>query len=64
MIKVTQLCTRMEEIERELRGKMVDWQKKKDEEFKQKEAGFAQQLQLKEQEAQLLLETEKKKFGG
>ena len=51
-----------EEIERELRGKMVDWQKKKDEEFKQKEAGFAQQLQLKEQEAQLLLETEKKKL--
>ncbi len=51
-----------DEIEKELRGKMVDWQKKKDEEFKQKENAFAQQLQLKEQEVLLQAETEKKKL--
>ncbi len=51
-----------DEIEKELRGKMVDWQKKKDEEFKLKETAFAQQLKLKEEEAALLLETEKKKL--
>ena len=51
-----------DEIEKELRGKMVDWQKKKDEEFKQKETAFAQQLKLKEEEASLQLEAEKKKL--
>ena len=51
-----------EEIEKKLRAQMVDWQKKKDEEFKQKETAFAQQLQLKEQETLLQIEAEKKKL--
>ena len=51
-----------DEIEEELRGKMVDWQKKKDEEFKQKETAFAQQLKLKEEEAAIQIESEKKKL--
>ncbi len=51
-----------DEIEKELRGKMVDWQKKKDEEFKQKETAFAQQLKLKEEENALQIEAEKKKL--
>lgn len=41
---------------------MVDWQKKKDEEFKQKESSFLQQLHAKEQETIKLIETEKKKL--
>lgn len=51
-----------DEIEKELRGKMVDWQKKKDEEFKQKETAFAQQLKQKEEETALQIEAEKKKL--
>jgi hypothetical protein len=51
-----------EEIEKELRGKMVDWQKKKDEEFRQKETQLQQQLQAKETETQLLIQQEKKKL--
>ncbi|MDE3251279.1 MAG: DUF2130 domain-containing protein [Bacteroidota bacterium] len=51
-----------DEIEKELRGKMVDWQKKKDEEFRQKEIGFAQMLKQKEAEAASLLEAEKKRL--
>ncbi len=51
-----------DEIEKELRGKMVDWQKKKDEEFKQKEIGFAQLLKQKEEEAATLLAAEKKRL--
>jgi hypothetical protein len=39
-----------DEIQKELRGKMADWQKKKDEEFKQKETVFLQQLQTKDEE--------------
>ena len=51
-----------DEIQKELRGKMADWQKKKDEEFKQKETAFAQQIQLKEQEVLAQIESEKKKL--
>lgn len=51
-----------DEIEKELRGKMVDWQKKKDEEFKQKEIGFAQILKQKEADVANLLEAEKKRL--
>lgn len=51
-----------DEIEKELRGKMVDWQKKKDEEFRQKEAAFQQQLQLKEEETTKQVAAEKKKL--
>jgi hypothetical protein len=51
-----------DEVEKELRGKMVDWQKKKDEEFKQKEISFLQQIQAKEQETIKLVEEQKKKI--
>ncbi len=51
-----------EEVQKELRGQMVDWQKKKDEEFKQKEQAFQQQLQQKEEEANKKLASEKKKL--
>lgn len=51
-----------EEVQRELRGQMVDWQKKKDEEFKQKEQSFQQQLQLKDEETIKKIATEKKKL--
>ncbi|HVZ25396.1 MAG TPA: DUF2130 domain-containing protein, partial [Sediminibacterium sp.] len=51
-----------EEIEKELRGKMVDWQKKKDEEFRQKEQLFQQQLLAKENEARQFLDKERKKI--
>ncbi len=54
--------TMRDEIEKELRSKMLDWQKKKDEEFKSKEAGFQQQLQLKEEETARLLQKEKQKL--
>jgi hypothetical protein len=51
-----------EEVQKELRGQMVDWQKKKDEEFRQKEQSFQQQLQLKDEEAIKKIATEKKKL--
>ncbi len=51
-----------DEIEKELRGKMVDWQKKKDEEFKQKETSLLQQLSAKDEETRKLIETEKNKL--
>lgn len=51
-----------DEIEKELRGKMVDWQKKKDEEFRLKETGFQQQLQAKDEENRKQIDAEKKKL--
>lgn len=51
-----------DEIERELRAKVIDWQKKKDEEFRQKEQAFQQQLQLKEEETVKKIAAEKKKL--
>ncbi len=51
-----------DEIEKELRGKMVDWQKKKDEEFKQKETAFQLQLSAKEEDTRKQIEVEKKKL--
>jgi hypothetical protein len=48
-----------DEIEKELRNKMIDWQKKKDEEFKQKENQFLQQLTTKETEHAKQLQQEK-----
>jgi hypothetical protein len=51
-----------DEIQKELRGKMADWQKKKDEEFKQKETVFLQQLQTKDEETLKQIELEKKKL--
>lgn len=49
-----------DEIEKELRSKMLDWQKKKDEDFKIKELQFQQQLAAKEQEGEAKLLQEKK----
>ncbi len=51
-----------DEIEKELRGKMVDWQKKKDDEFRQKELSLLEQLQVKDEESKKQLELEKKKL--
>jgi len=51
-----------EEIEKELRNKMLDWQKKKDDEFKSKEASYQQQLQSKEEEIGKRLNDEKLKL--
>lgn len=51
-----------EEIQKELRTQMVDWQNKKDQEFKLKEQSFQQIIADKEKEAALKLEEEKKKL--
>ncbi len=51
-----------EEIGIKLRAQMMDWQKKKDEEFKEKEMSFVQQLRSKDQETALQIEMEKKKL--
>jgi hypothetical protein len=51
-----------EEVEKKLRGQMQDWQKKKDDEFKQKETALQQQLRAKDLEAAKQIETEKKKL--
>jgi hypothetical protein len=51
-----------DEIQKELRGKMADWQKKKDEEFKQKEISLQQQLKTKDEEIAKQVEAEKKKL--
>ena len=50
-----------DEIEKELRGKMVDWQKKKDDEFRQKELSLLEQLQVKDQESKKATGTGKEK---
>jgi hypothetical protein len=51
-----------EEIQKELRNQMLDWQNKKDQEFKSKELAFQQLLADKEKEAASVLDTEKKKL--
>ncbi len=51
-----------EEIQKELRGQMQDWQKKKDEEFRLKETSFLQQLQAKDEETHKQVELEKNKL--
>jgi len=51
-----------DEIQKELRGKMADWQKKKDEEFKLKEISLQLQLTTKDEEVQKQVETAKKKM--
>ena len=50
-----------DEIEKELRIKMLDWQKKKDDEFRTKEANYQQQLQSKDEEISKKLAVEKEK---
>ena len=51
-----------DEIEKELRSKMLDWQKKKDDEFRSKEVTYQQQLQLKDDEIIKRLAVEKQKL--
>jgi hypothetical protein len=51
-----------DEIEKELRSKMIDWQKKKDDEFRAKENSYQQQLQSKEEEFLQRLSIEKEKL--
>ncbi|NCI47023.1 DUF2130 domain-containing protein [Sediminibacterium soli] len=51
-----------EEVEKKLRGQMRDWQKTKDEEFRQKEALLQQQIRLKDEETEKRIEAEKKKL--
>lgn len=51
-----------DEIQKELRGKMAEWQKKKDDEFRQKENALQQQLRAKDEELTKQIEAEKKKL--
>jgi hypothetical protein len=51
-----------DEIQKELRGKMAEWQKKKDDEFKQKENSLQQQLKAKDDDTRKQIEAEKKKL--
>ncbi len=51
-----------DEIEKELRSKMLDWQKKKDDEFRNKELAYQQQLQTKDDEINKRLAVEKQKL--
>jgi len=51
-----------EELQKQLRQQMKDWQQKKEEDFKQKELGFQKQLLAKEDELDKRLNEEKKKL--
>ncbi len=51
-----------DEIQKELRVQMLDWQNKKDQEFKTKELAFQQLLSDKEKENAATLDAEKKKI--
>ncbi|WP_243630178.1 DUF2130 domain-containing protein [Taibaiella soli] len=50
------------EIEKQLRGKVQEWQKKKEDEFKNKEIQFQQQLQEKDKELTRAVEVERQKI--
>ncbi|MEO7313259.1 MAG: DUF2130 domain-containing protein [Chitinophagaceae bacterium] len=52
-----------DELQKELRSKMVDWQKKKDDEFQAERTALQQQLLAKDADAAKTLETEKKKLA-
>jgi hypothetical protein len=51
-----------EQVQKELNSKAAEWQKRKDEEFKQKEATLQQQLQQKDEELNNKLLAEKQKL--
>lgn len=53
-----------DEIQKELRGKMLEWQQQKEQDFQKKEVAFKQQLEQKEKEATAQLEAEKKKLAA
>ncbi|RYE23516.1 MAG: DUF2130 domain-containing protein, partial [Sphingobacteriales bacterium] len=38
-----------DEVQKELRAQMMDWQKKKDDEYRKKENDYQRQLQVKEE---------------
>lgn len=50
------------ELQAELRGQMLDWQKKKEEENRKREAEFAQQLLAKDEEVQKKMIAEKQQL--
>ncbi len=52
-----------DEIQKELRNKMVEWQQQKEQDFKQKEASLKLQLEQKDIESAKLIEAEKKKLS-
>lgn len=52
-----------DEVQKELRAKMVDWQKKKDDEYRRMEGDFQKQLQQKDEEAQRVLTEERKRLS-
>jgi hypothetical protein len=52
-----------DELQKELRAQMVDWQKKKDDEYRRKEADHQKQLQQKDEEAQKTLTEERKRLS-
>ena len=51
-----------EEVQKELRNKMLDWQKRKDEEFRQKENLLQQQLLQKDDEVSKRVQQEKQRL--
>ncbi len=51
-----------DEVEKELRNKMVDWQKKKEDEFKSKEAALQKQQEKKDEEARRQIELEREQI--
>jgi hypothetical protein len=53
-----------DEIQKELRGKMMEWQQQKEQDFQKKEVAFKQQLEQKEKEAATQLDAEKKKLAA
>lgn len=53
-----------DEIQKELRGKMLEWQQQKEQDFLKKETSFKQQLEQKEKEAAAQLDAEKKKLAA
>lgn len=51
-----------DQVQKDLRHQMVDWQKKKDDEFRKKEAEYQRALQLQQQESDKVLQTEKQRL--
>lgn len=51
-----------DQVQKDLRHQMVDWQKKKDEEFRKKETEFARALQQQQAESDKALQVEKQRL--
>lgn len=51
-----------DQVQKDLRHQMVDWQKKKDDEFRKKEAEYQRALQQQQQESDKVLQTEKQRL--